>query len=630
MNREDEQVGRVLDDIGKQIHPLELAPESLRMYTKAKLELAEQLRMMSESFSVLRKKDGLKDIAELTVRLAEDRFTLAVLGQFKRGKSSLMNAIIGEEILPTGVLPVTSAITVLRYGAEEKLIVNRERAVFPEEHPVCELSDFVTEKGNPGNQKKIETAILEMPVPFLRRGLEFVDTPGIGSSVTANTKTTLEFLPFCDAVIFVTSVDTPLSEPELDFLKTIREHVTKIFFVVNKIDLVTEDELEEILGFMKETLRTETDMDALRLFPVSARSELASKLSGTQKSGPPGLVLLEKELADFLARSRYITSLHVVARKALQLLNAECSIDNSRGTMVLQEGERKIIGYEKTGSKADDDALAVLEKVRAKLESFYNQDSREELTETKAFQFKRFDTKGRVETEVPVVNNKMMNPDSDLESRECPVCHHLAEYSFDFLSKWQYQIGKDEKIRVSFAKELGFCPLHTWQLLSLCSSRGASIGFANLAEEISDRLLQIQHQQKPTSELEKVDVHHSHNCRLCGNLLNVESAYIKKLADFIQAEGGLNRYQRSEGVCVHHLGKLLSIVSEAETKDFLLKHTSDKFARDAEEMRSFTLKNDALRKSLQNRDEKDAWLRAVSRLVGNHSLSIPEFKNTKI
>ena len=126
--------------------------EKLRAYTQTKLALAGQLRILREALTALGREHGERQCGELIVKLAEDRFTLAVLGQFKRGKSSLMNAIIGRELLPTGVLPLTSAITVLKYGPKERLVVRCEGSIFPDELPVSSLPDYVTEKGNPANR----------------------------------------------------------------------------------------------------------------------------------------------------------------------------------------------------------------------------------------------------------------------------------------------------------------------------------------------------------------------------------------------------------------------------------------------------------------------------------------------
>ena len=85
--------------------------EKLRVYSQAKMKLASQLYAVRDALAVLGLDEAERECGELLVKLAEDHFTLAVLGQFKRGKSSLMNAIIGRELLPTGVLPLTSAIT---------------------------------------------------------------------------------------------------------------------------------------------------------------------------------------------------------------------------------------------------------------------------------------------------------------------------------------------------------------------------------------------------------------------------------------------------------------------------------------------------------------------------------------
>lgn len=115
-----------------------------------------------------------------------------------------LNAIIGRALLPTGILPLTAAITILRFGPAERLLVSRVSWSFDGEAPVSALPDYVTETGNPGNQKQIKAVYVEFPSPFLRRGLEFVDTPGIGSAIEANAATTYAYIPQCDAVLFVT------------------------------------------------------------------------------------------------------------------------------------------------------------------------------------------------------------------------------------------------------------------------------------------------------------------------------------------------------------------------------------------------------------------------------------------
>lgn len=293
--------------------------EKLRTYTRKKLAIAAQLRALLDLLQKRASEARFHRCEELMVKLAEDRFTLAVVGQFKRGKSSLMNAIIGRELLPTGVLPLTSAITILKFGPVERLVVRRANSVFPEIVSASALADYVTEKGNPGNRKKVKTATVEVPLPFLRRGLEFVDTPGVGSAIEANTATTYGFLPECDAVLFVTSVDAPFTETELNFLRTIREHVGKIFFILNKTDLLHDEaELPEILKFVESEIHAEMQATQARVFPLSAQRALTNvDFAGS------GLKELQETLGQFLAAEKSAVFLAAIIERALRLIDEE-------------------------------------------------------------------------------------------------------------------------------------------------------------------------------------------------------------------------------------------------------------------------------------------------------------------
>lgn len=311
----------------------------LRAYTRLKLEVAAQVRALREH---VRRQDDKRRLARceaLMVKLAEDRFTLAVLGQFKRGKSSLMNSIIGRDLLPIGVLPITSAITIVRFGPRERLLVKREHWASLEELPVSRLADFATEKGNPGNRERVQAAYVELPSAFLRRGLEFVDTPGIGSSVAANTATTYDFLPQCDAVLFVTSVEAPLNRVELEFLSDVRQQAAKMFFIVNKADLLSAPERAEVLDFVRHTLRDLAGIEDARVFPVSAMQGLSAKLRGDSfLLSQCGLANLEAALADFLTHQKAKVFLESVLDKlALLLRGAQAENDIRRRSGLLSD-----------------------------------------------------------------------------------------------------------------------------------------------------------------------------------------------------------------------------------------------------------------------------------------------------
>jgi predicted GTPase len=603
--------------------------EKLRAYTQTKLALAGQLRIVREALTALGRENGERQCGDLVVKLAEDRFTLAVLGQFKRGKSSLMNAIIGRELLPTGVLPLTSAITVLKYGPTERLVVNRDDSIFPEELPVSALADYVTERGNPANRRKVKTACVELPVPFLRRGIEFVDTPGVGSSITANTATTYGFLPECDAVLFVTSVDTPMTSLELGFLKEIREYVDKIFFVVNKTDLVADDERGEVLEFVAETIRSQIGRDTVKTFPVSARLGLAARTSGDAALyEQSGLKALEEALASFLSEEKSAAFLAGVAQKMLRVLDNEAAQD-AFGGAALQARARAMQKEGVVTIRRDPHAaVATVMAARAKLEALYEGILAGRMAETELPLSIMNETWPAI-ADIIAIPTPARLPEGtavadmaqDLRSRGCPVCRHIAEHASDFFAHWQYQIGTEERAQAKFAVELGFCPLHTWQLLAVSSPHGASVGYARLVEQIA-RSLKEDAAAPTMGDAVRRLVRDSRNCRVCGLLRQTEGEYIERLAAMVGEAAGRSQYRRSQGVCLRHLGMLLD-ASTVDCHEFLLSHAAQRFEEDAEDMRSYAMKHEALRKALQNRNEEDAYRRAVIRIVGGRSVCMP-------
>ncbi len=256
----------------------------------------------------------------LTVRLAEDCFHLVVVGQFKRGKTSLINAMIGRPLLPTGSIPVTSAVTSLRYGSSVRVTIQRAGQSFDQEIPLSALAEFITEGGNPGNNKHILSAEVEVPAMFLRRGLRFIDTPGIGSAQEQNTATTLGFLPEADAAIFVTGADAPLSETELAFLDTVRQHVRKLFFVLNKADQVAASDLAEVVAYTRRHLASRLGTETVRLFPVSAARAMADKAGRPAAERANGLQALEAALATFLSEDRQRAFLVAILDRIVPLL----------------------------------------------------------------------------------------------------------------------------------------------------------------------------------------------------------------------------------------------------------------------------------------------------------------------
>jgi GTP-binding protein EngB required for normal cell division len=212
---------------------------------------------------------------DLASRLTEGRFFVACLGQFKRGKSTVLNALLGEPILPTGVVPVTSAVTVVRHGPVTRATVRYHSGVV-EEIAVNELAQYVTEPGNPRNTKGVAVVEVFHPCALLRDGLCLVDTPGLGSASPLSTEVTRRFIPHIDAALVIVGADPPLTGDELDLIQQVTGETQQFIFVINKADKLSDAELSEIVVFTQRLLMDHLRAVPERIFIVSARERPTS------------------------------------------------------------------------------------------------------------------------------------------------------------------------------------------------------------------------------------------------------------------------------------------------------------------------------------------------------------------
>jgi hypothetical protein len=264
-------------------------------------------------------------IRELRERLEKGRFHLAVLGQFKRGKSTLLNALLGEAILPTSVIPLTSIPTFIHGGKARHVRVfhldgwpGEELSGEHSEELAAFLSKYVTEAENPHNEKGVSHVEVLHPAPILQKGTVLIDTPGIGSTFRHNTEATLRFLAECDAALFLASVDPPLTEVEVDFLKRVLGTVPRLFFVLNKVDYLRDEDKQLALDFLRKTLSHHLGIaENVPIFAVSAQGGLEAKRSGDSTAWErSGLAAIENHLIGFLANGKALVLRDAIARKA--------------------------------------------------------------------------------------------------------------------------------------------------------------------------------------------------------------------------------------------------------------------------------------------------------------------------
>ncbi|HNS14792.1 MAG TPA: dynamin family protein [Syntrophorhabdaceae bacterium] len=185
---------------------------------------------------------------------------VAILGQFKAGKSSFINSFIGKPVLPVGVIPVTTVITRLQYGAKERAAVSffdgkRTEVDFDE------IEEYISEAKNKANEKNVEVVDVELPSLDPYRGLRFVDTPGLGSIFKYNTEISQEWLPEVGTAIVAISADRPLSENDLNLIQELMGYTPNVVLLLTKVDLLNDSQQSEMVNFMKGSLKGEFKKD---------------------------------------------------------------------------------------------------------------------------------------------------------------------------------------------------------------------------------------------------------------------------------------------------------------------------------------------------------------------------------
>jgi len=237
-----------------------------------------ELHRLAEIAQQLREEEIASDARALAERVAEGRFYIACVGQFKRGKSTLLDALVGESVLPTGVVPVTSMPTVLRFGVTKRARVLID-GTWQETSPDM-LDQYVSEEFNPENVKRVAGVEVFLPSPLLTNGMCFVDTPGIGSVFAGNTAATRAFIPHIDAAIVVLGADPPVTGDELELVAAVGQTVAHLIFVLNKADRVTESERVAAIQFTKETIEARLGRAISPVLEISALESLQGNGNG--------------------------------------------------------------------------------------------------------------------------------------------------------------------------------------------------------------------------------------------------------------------------------------------------------------------------------------------------------------
>lgn len=180
------------------------------------------------------------------------------------------------------------------------------------------LAGFVTEMGNPRNKLGVAQVEVFHPAALLGKGVVLIDTPGIGSTFRHNTEATLNFLPQCDAALFLVSADPPITEVEVEFLRQVRSKVSRLFFILNKVDYLSDDDRRTALEFLRKVLTEQAGVSAdVATFCVSARQGLEARVKDDHGLWTAsGMAQVERHLVEFLAKEKVAALRDAVGSKA--------------------------------------------------------------------------------------------------------------------------------------------------------------------------------------------------------------------------------------------------------------------------------------------------------------------------
>ncbi len=299
-------------------------------------ETIEELHRIAARYDCGGLEESLRELHEL---FQMDMLRVVVVGEFKKGKSTFINAILGEELLPTGMVPLTSAITVIRYSDTRYCHVHFQNGKITSV-ALQQVADYVTEAGNPANEKAVSFVEIGIPSEVLGGDFLLVDTPGIASVFEHNTQETRKYLDRVDVAIVVLSIDPPVTRDELNLVKEVAPYAGKLLFVLNKTDRFSREQVQESASFTCSMLRAALgDKADIEIYPVSSLDALRGQAGGdnTLYEGS-GMKELMGRIEGLRSDEKAGIVMDAAARKVASSITAlESVVRLTRATLVLPQ-----------------------------------------------------------------------------------------------------------------------------------------------------------------------------------------------------------------------------------------------------------------------------------------------------
>ncbi len=297
---------------------------------------------------------AIKDVNQAIEGLKADRICLAVLGKAKRGKSTLLNAILGRKddlVAPVDKLPASSAISRFRWAAKEQSTVvfrdgRREQISFDQ------IREFVTEECNKENSKGVDIVEVEGPFEGLDHNSELIDTPGAGSIHEHHDAILHAFIPHADAAIFLVTARMPLDQDEINLLQKVKAaDISKIFFAVNRVDESNETDIADAIAHNLRLL-AEAKIPVDRMYRISAKTAFKGDLDSS------GVDQLMADISAFLKASKgQVLSSRFVSRvkSAIQPIAQALEVEIVSGRRTAEELKSELAELRRRKSAMESD-----------------------------------------------------------------------------------------------------------------------------------------------------------------------------------------------------------------------------------------------------------------------------------
>ena len=342
--------------------------------------------------------DYAKSLQESQKRMQNRVFSVGIMGEFRRGKSTVINALLGRSIVPSDIVPTSATLNYIRWDTAPRADIEFKDGTH-KEVGVDELDRYITKitKASAEMAATVEKSVVYYPCPFCQNGVEIVDTPGLNDDERM-TAISEQVIPTLDAIIMVLVPDSPFSQSESDFVrnKVMTSDLGRIIFVLNKIDNIRPREREKLIAHIRNSIEesvlekvaavygndsaeyqeARTKLGGIRLYPISARDALDGKLDNdpglVEKSGMPAfeealsrLLTEERGMLELISPVNAVLSVSKEAEKAINMRTDALQLEAAEFEQIQREAMEQI-------ERSREEKKAEVAAVKDRAGSLYN------------------------------------------------------------------------------------------------------------------------------------------------------------------------------------------------------------------------------------------------------------------